>query len=107
MLLVGVLFLMIVPAYAAEQLTYISQPEEVTVFLNNVVFVRDSVVLAGDTEAQIVLPAEMVQETLIVRDGGARVSGYSISRATGQAVLRLAPSGDDLREISLDYLAMA
>lgn len=93
------------PAQASEQFTYISQPESVTIFLNNIVFVTDTLTLAGGTDAQIILPSQIFQDTLLVWENDERVTRYSINRNSGQVVLKLPSGGADLREVRLEYLA--
>lgn len=108
--LVGLLLVILafaVPVYAQDQITYVSQPDDVTVFLNNIAFVRDTLTVVGSAEVQITLPAQAYVETLIVREAQGRTSAYSISRANAanQPVLKL-PSQNttETRQITLEYL---
>ncbi len=98
--------LLTLPVAAEEQFTYISQPEEVVIFLNDIAFVRDTLKLTGDSDAQIVLPDRVYQDTLIVRENGERVPAYSVDyNRDGQFVLHiLQPQATDIREITLEYL---
>lgn len=94
-----------IPVAAADQINYISQPDSLVVFLNNIAYVRDDLRIPGEAEARIALPAQLYQDTLIVREGETRVTDYRISRASGSIVLVVgAAAGSDLREITLEYL---
>lgn len=99
------LLFVVVSAHAEDQVTYISQPDSMVVFLNDIAYVRDSLRVPGDTEARIVLPAQVYQDTLIVRQGDTRVPEYRISRASGEIVLVIGAAEDsELRNITLEYL---
>ncbi len=90
---------------AQEQVTYISQPDELAIFLNNIAFARDFITLAGSAEVQIVLPNEIFQDTLVIQENNQRISGYRINRSSGQVILYLPLSeSTDTRTITLDYL---
>lgn len=104
--IVATAFLSPTTTHASDQITYISQPEAVAVFLNNVAFVHDTISVASDAEVQIVLPTQVFQDTLVLREGEQRVSTYRINRNSGQVIIHLAPSENDtgVRELSLDYL---
>ncbi|MBZ0305201.1 MAG: DUF4139 domain-containing protein [Anaerolineae bacterium] len=91
--------------HAQEQVTYISQPDELAIFLNNIAFARDFITLAGSAEVQIVLPNEIFQDTLVIQENNQRISGYRINRSSGQVILYLPLSeSTDTRTITLDYL---
>ena len=93
------------PALASDQITYVSQPEIVMIFLNNVALARDAITLAGDADVKIVLPQGVFQDTLILREGGQRVGHYSINRDSGQVILSMTTSSEaDVREVTLEYL---
>ena len=95
----------VTPASAADQISYTSQPDEVAVFLNNVAFARDSISLPGGVDVAVVLPSQIFQDTLVVRENGERVSTYRINRSTGQIILRWQSSTDSAsREVTLEYL---
>jgi hypothetical protein len=100
-----VLMLALSPARASEQVTYLSQPEQATIFLNNVAFVHDALTLGGNAAVQIILPDQIFQDTLILRENGERVPDYSISRASGKVTLQVPPSSAATRNLTLDYLA--
>jgi hypothetical protein len=104
--LVATAFLRPTTTHASDQITYISQPESVAIFLNNVAFVHDTISVASDAEVQIVLPTQVFQDTLVLREGEQRVPNFRINRSTGQVVIHLSPNENDtgVREISLDYL---
>lgn len=96
----------VVPVSADEQIHYVSQPDMMTVFLNNIAAVQDQLTVPGGAAVQIVLPAGIYQDTLVVREDGSALPMYRISHASGQAVLELPASGDEstLRTLTLDYL---
>lgn len=106
-LLMPVLLLMTLaaPVHAQEQITYVSQPDEVAIFLNNIAFARDFITIAGNSEVQVVLPNEIFQDTLVVRENDQRITDYRINRNTGQVILHLPDSNSaDVRTVTLDYL---
>jgi hypothetical protein len=93
------------PAAAEDQINYISQPDSVVVFLNDIAYVQDTLRIPGDAAASIVLPPQVYQDTVIVRQGDERVPQYRISSANGNVVLALGVGDSaDLRTISLEYL---
>ncbi|MBK8027483.1 MAG: DUF4139 domain-containing protein [Chloroflexi bacterium] len=93
-----------VPA-SADEIRYVSQPDELVVFLNDVAYVRDTLRIPGDAEARIVLPPEVFSDTLLVHDGEGRLGQYRVNRAGGDTLLLIAPDGTtDLRSITLEYL---
>lgn len=99
------LCLFALPAAADDEINYISQPDEMVVFLNDIAYVRDTLRIPGDAEARIVLPAQVYQDTLIVRQSETRVPQYRISSASGSIVLVIGASENaDLRSITLEYL---
>jgi hypothetical protein len=97
-------------AAGQDQINYISQPEELTVFLNDVVFVRDVLRVPPGSETQIVLPPQIVPHTVTLRDEAGHIPLYAISFQTGQYVLTVrddqagAGSGD-IRNLTLEYIA--
>jgi hypothetical protein len=104
-LLAALLMMSAIPALADDRITYVSQPEAVTIFLNNIAFAHDTFSLAGGSDLDIVLPEQIYPDTLILYENGKRVPSYTLSRATGALTLR--PEGSaasDLREITLEYL---
>jgi hypothetical protein len=97
----------LVPVYAGDQIVYVSQPDAVTIFLNNVAFVHDQLTVVGSAEVQVTLPAQVYPETLIVREADGRTPLYSVSQssASGQPTLKLPGNGtSDVRELTLEYL---
>ncbi len=98
------------PLGAQDQINYISQPDELTVFLNDVVFVHDDLRVPLDVETRIVLPAQIVQDTLILRDEAGRLPLYSINRQTGQVILTIGGASDgatgDVRNLTLEYITL-
>jgi len=99
---------MSMPIGAQDQINYISQPDELTVFLNDVVFVRDDLRVPLDVETRIVLPQQIVQDTLILRDEAGRLPLYSINRQTGQVILTIGGASDsgtgEVRNLTLEYI---
>lgn len=104
-ILAALLLMSAIPALADDRITYVSQPEAVTIFLNNIAFVRDSFSLAGGSDLEIVLPEQIYPDTLILYENGARVPSYTLSRATGALTLKPDSSAtSEVREITLEYL---
>jgi len=104
-LLLILLLLAIAPHYASanDQITYLSQPEAVAIFLNDVALARDSITLGGGAAVSIVLPNQVFPDTLILRENGERITRYTINRSSGQTILRLQTSAPR-SEITLEYL---
>lgn len=100
------------PSAAQDQINYISQPDELTVFLNDVVFVRDDLRVPVNTETLIVLPAQIVENTLSLRDENGRLPLYSINRQTGQVVLTIrggeaeTNASAEVRVLTLEYITV-
>lgn len=89
----------------ADQITYISQPDEVYVFLNNIAYVRDTITLPGDVAVSLYLPPQIYADTLIIREDGARVSNYRIRQRDGQTLLEWTAASDSaVRSVMLEYL---
>jgi hypothetical protein len=113
-LLLLFLIAVILPVSADSAVLYSSQPDELVVFLNGVAFARDTIVLPGDADIQIVLPSSVYTDTLILRENGERVAQYRVLHtgsidpysATSSAETRLewASETSDLREVTLEYL---
>lgn len=96
---------------AQDQINYISQPDELTVFLNDVVFVRDELRVPIDTETRIVLPSQVVPNTLSLVDENGRLPLYAINYENGQIVLTIRDEGEtsaggDVRLLTLEYIAL-
>ena len=67
------------PAAAlAGSISYASQPDELGLYLNDVVFVRDTVVLPPGT-AYVSLPPGTFPDTLILSENGSRVREYRVA----------------------------
>lgn len=94
------------PAQAAEKVSYVSQPDEVYIFLNDIAFAHDAITLPANVDVQVFLPQQMVISTLVVREDGERIQSYRIRQQNGQVILEWSRSeaGEDLREITLEYL---
>jgi hypothetical protein len=99
------LFIVALPAQAADQIHYTSQPDEVVIFLNNIAFARDTILLPGDADVAVVLPDFIYQDTLVLWENDERVPNYRINRNSGQILLQWHSDSDsDLREVTLEYL---
>ncbi|MBI5666439.1 MAG: DUF4139 domain-containing protein [Chloroflexi bacterium] len=98
------LLALIVPVQAADQITYISQPDEVYIFLNDVAFAYDTITLPGGVDVQIALPATVFETTLMLREDGQRVTSYRLRRDTGVMLEWATGAGDGAREVTLEYL---
>jgi hypothetical protein len=97
--------LWITPTFAKDAVKYTSQPDEIAVFLNDIAFAQDTILLPGNVDVQIVLPERIYQDTLILRENGERVSNYHINRNSGQVLLEwVSSSGEEAREVTLEYL---
>jgi hypothetical protein len=94
-----------------DQINYISQPDELTVFLNDVVFVRDVLRVPFGSETQIVLPSQIVPDTITLRDDDGHIALYALSFQTGQYVLTVredqnAGGDGDIRNLTLEYITL-
>lgn len=90
---------------AQERMTYVSQPDEVTVFLNNIAYVRDTLRVPGDASVSVSLPATLFEETLIVREDGVEVPRYTLNTLNGVRILTLDTIGDEAQhDLTLEYL---
>ena len=98
-------FVFAVPAFAADQISYASQPDEVVVFLNNIAYARDTIALPGGVDVAVALPDQIFQDTLVLREDGERVPTYRINRNDGRIMLRWQSATDsEVREVTLEYL---
>ena len=90
---------------AKDAVKYTSQPDEIAVFLNEIAFAQDTILLPGDVDVQIVLPEQIYQDTLILRENGERILNYRINRNSGQVLLEWNEGENSTaREITLEYL---
>jgi hypothetical protein len=97
--------LLISPASADDQISMTSQPDQVAIFLNDIAFARDTVLLPGGVAVQIMLPARIFPDTLILREGGNRIHDYRLTRTADQVrVAWQSNAATDVREITLEYL---
>jgi hypothetical protein len=105
-ILVLLLLLAVWPAQAAENVNYVSQPDEVYIFLNDIAFAHDTITLPANVDVQVFLPGQIYVNTLVVREGGERVPVYRIRQQNGQVILEWthAENGESLREVTLEYL---
>ncbi len=93
------------PIRAADQITYISQPDEVYIFLNNIAFARDTITLPAGVDVKVSLPALIIDNTLVVREDDKRVAQYRLQRTdTGLSLTWVTSSGDAAHKITLEYL---
>jgi hypothetical protein len=91
---------------AQESVLYVTQPDELTIFLNGVAYVRDEVVVAGGSDVSIALPGNLFEETLMVREGDNDVVTYTINATSGARALHLpAAETGGVRTLTLEYLA--
>lgn len=92
-------------AQAEDRITYISQPEQVAIFLNDIAYVRDTVTFPSATQVEIVLPPGVFRDTLVLQENGARVPLYRLNQSSGQTILQWESGADtELREVTLEYL---
>jgi hypothetical protein len=95
----------VIPARAADQIIYISQPKEVYIFLNNVAYARDSITLPASVSVKITLPIQAFENTLILREDGKRIAAFRIRRQdAGVSVEWNSTIGQGTREVTLEYL---
>jgi hypothetical protein len=93
-----------------DQINYISRPDELTIFLNDVVFVRDVLRVPLGSETQIVLPAQIVPDTISLYDDSGHIPLYTITAQSGQYVLivrdeQAEGGSEDIRNLTLEYIA--
>ena len=104
-LLIVLLLLPVLPAYAEENIFYTSSPDALSVFLNDIAYARDEINLPGDSDVQIILPATVYQDTLLVYENDQRVPSYRLRVQDNHIVLRWKTSGDaNLHAVRLEYL---
>ncbi|MCA0455779.1 MAG: DUF4139 domain-containing protein [Chloroflexi bacterium] len=95
----------VMPLRAADQITYISQPDEVYIFLNNIAFARDTITLPSGVSANVTLPASIIDNTLILREDNTRVKQYRLQRGdSGLSLSWETGSGEGAKAITLEYL---
>lgn len=93
------------PVQAADQITYVSQPDEVYIFLNDVAFVRDSITIPAGVDVRVALPSSAFENTLTLSEDGQRVSSYRMRRQDSGVMLEWATGvGVGAREVKLEYL---
>ncbi len=66
----------------AGGISYASRPDEAALYLNDMVFVRDTVTLPGE-DVRVLLPPGTYPDTLILTENGARVRSYRITPQGG------------------------
>ncbi|MCX9080166.1 MAG: hypothetical protein OIN84_19560, partial [Candidatus Methanoperedens sp.] len=99
------LLALVVPVQAADQITYISQPDEVYIFLNNVAFARDTISIPSGVSIRVALPSSAFENTLVLKEDAQRVSSYRLRRQdTGVMLEWAAGTGEGAREVTLEYL---
>lgn len=105
-------------AGAAEGgILYESRPDEVALYLSNIAFVRDTVVLPAGQETRVLLPPGTYPDTLILTENGQRVRNYRITPQAAESLSSYMPVGNayivtweavksdtETREIKLEYL---
>lgn len=95
------------PAFAQDQINFPSSPDELAIFLNDIAYARDEITLPGGVDVRLVLPAQVYQDTLIVREYGVRVPVYRLSRTPdGQIALQWGSSAAEgaVRTVTVEYL---
>lgn len=114
--LIGILTLLAGGSLASAQtggIAYTSLPDEAAIYLNDMVFARDTVVLPNE-DVRVILPPGTFPDTLILTENGERVRSYRITpqaaalsgmSGTGYAVT-WEPAQPDAatRTIKLEYL---
>lgn len=105
-LLLGLVALMAAqPAFAQDQITYNSQPDQLVVFFNDIAYARDAITLPGGVDVRVVLPQQVYPDTLVLREDGERVASYRLEQSSGQtAVQWTSDSTSDVRQVTVDYL---
>ncbi len=94
-----------VPLRAADQITYISQPDEVYIFLNNIAFARDTITLPAGVSANVTLPPSIIDNTLVLREDNTRVKQYRLQRGdNGLSLSWETGDGEAAKTITLEYL---
>lgn len=102
---------------------YESRPDEAALYLNDMAFVRDTVVLPVGQDIEVLLPPGTYADTLILTENGARVHNYRITprsaetyySALSSAMIPISGNAylvtwepestqGDTREIKLEYL---
>ncbi|GEM_PF-1063047 len=78
-LLSGVLNGMDLARASGGEIYYASRPDEVALYLSNIAFVRDTVMLPGGNETRVLLPPGTYPNTLMLTENGARVRNYRIT----------------------------
>ncbi|MBL8116370.1 MAG: hypothetical protein JNJ78_02480, partial [Anaerolineae bacterium] len=93
------------PLRAADQITYISQPDEVYIFLNDIAFARDEITLPPGVDAVVTLPTYVFANTLVIREQGQRVSTYRLQNTGSNLIIRWeTAAADSARQVTLEYL---
>ena len=96
----------VTPALAADQINYTSQPDELAVFLNDIAYARDTISLPAGVDVRLILPGQVYQDTLILRENGERVPAYRLTRgADGLLAAQWQSEAEgDVREVTVEYL---
>lgn len=94
------------PVQGQNRITYTSQPDELLIFLNDIAYATDHIVIPTGMDAAVTLPSQIYPDTLVLRENGERVSDYRLQTSGGQTTLtwESALVEGDLREVTLDYL---
>ncbi len=95
---------LVIPA-GADDIIVVSQPDEVYVFLNNIAYARDEIVLPGTGAIRLALSPQVYADTLILREDGVRVPEYRVAPRDGQLIVEWASqSTAAARTVTLEYL---
>ena len=105
-LFVLLLVMTVSTTHAQDEITYTSQPDEVAIFLNDVAFIQDNIILPAGTAVNLVLPPSSYADTIVLREGDRRVADYHIRREADHILVSWEIPMDEqpTREISITYL---
>ncbi|MBZ0302327.1 MAG: DUF4139 domain-containing protein, partial [Anaerolineae bacterium] len=93
------------PVAAADRIQFVSQPDELAVFFNDIAYARDEITLPGGVDVAVVLPQQVLVDTLVIREDGQRIPGYRLSYVDGQLTLQwLSASSKAVRQATIEYL---
>lgn len=91
--------------HAQDQILYTSQPDAIAIFLNNMAFVQDTILLPGGVDVQIILPPTIYPDTLLLWENDQRVPNYRLRSQAGQAILYWQSDADqEVNNVRLEYL---
>lgn len=104
-LLLIVCFAMLAAVPVRAQVSYLSQPDRLYIFLNDIAYVEDTVELPGSASVEIVLPGLVFVDTLVIAEDGQRVPTYRVRQDIDRSIISWESAGDDsVRTVTLSYL---